>query len=159
MEDNISQLQEVLDQQCKEFYTSVGVLQRDAPPALHLSHASPTSSVATGLSAQITASNAEAVRNFEEQARELARGIVRGAKTMDQLIDSLPGADQSMDDQLHLLDELEQENCVLGTRLNVTVCETETLLGEVRKALQGVYEDALREPGTEQSSRVSHQPQ
>jgi len=128
--DRLSELQSRLDFLSQMFFTSVGVLQRDAPP-------SPLE--ATGV-------KGESSSNFRDIAADMAQQIARTAKSIHDLIDSLPGgASASESQQLATLENLEKENLLVGRQLQEKVAQAEVWLVKVREALRIIGDDRFSE--------------
>ncbi|KAI8928877.1 hypothetical protein BC831DRAFT_446234 [Entophlyctis helioformis] len=131
--DRLTQLQECVDKMSEMFYTSVGVLQRDAPL------------VATNQELPVTSWTAEQVQanwtGNQELARTVAKDIVETAKVIDFLIAQLPGIATTEEEQVRLLQELEEENRIAGEEMERTVAEADVMLAKVQSALRSAASD------------------
>ncbi|KAI9321192.1 mediator complex, subunit Med21 [Obelidium mucronatum] len=133
MADRVTQIQDCLDKLAEIMYISLGVTQRDAPL------------VALNEKTPVTAWSEEQIRNNSQSIRALAADvssdIVQTCKVIDFLVDSLPGLDQSVDDQLDTLRVLELESEKAGDEMETWIYEAEILLDNVNAALRYIADD------------------
>ncbi|KAJ3413889.1 hypothetical protein HDV05_007331 [Chytridiales sp. JEL 0842] len=115
------------------FYISIGVLQRDAP----LTQLHPDIPVTAWTQDQIKR-NQEDIKGLSS---EVSADIVHTSKVIDFLIDRLPGIQQTEDEQLQKLKELEEENRLAGLEMEESIQQAESLLQDIKDALRMIAED------------------
>ncbi|KAI8846938.1 hypothetical protein BC829DRAFT_370310 [Chytridium lagenaria] len=133
--DRITQIQDCLDKLSELFFTSLGVLQRDAP----LVPVHPAIPVTSWTEEQVK-KNTESNKKF---SAEVARDIVRTAKVVDFLIDRLPGIKYTPDQQMEMVNALEKESDMAGEQMESAIVDAEHLLEEVRSAIKLITNDQL----------------
>ncbi|KAI8811626.1 hypothetical protein BJ742DRAFT_796631 [Cladochytrium replicatum] len=131
--DRVTQLQDCLDRLSELFYTSVGVLQRDAP----LKQISPDIPVSAWTDDQIR-QNEENLKKF---SKEVAGDIVQTSKVIDFLLDKLPGIKYTEDEQIERLQALELENRAVGEQVEKALEFAESLLADVRASIRLITEE------------------
>ncbi|VVT55317.1 uncharacterized protein SAPINGB_P004536 [Magnusiomyces paraingens] len=99
MSDRLTQLQVCVDQLLKQYYSALNYINNS-------NGFEPLGSEPPASDPQV---NSVPKEKFREDLTELARDIVLKSKQIDLLIDNLPGADSSEDDQMVRLRELENE--------------------------------------------------
>ncbi|KAJ3389712.1 Mediator of RNA polymerase II transcription subunit 21 [Lobulomyces angularis] len=133
MGDRVTQLQDCIDKLAEILFTSLGVLQRDAP-LLQINKDVP-----------ITAWTSEQVlKNKQDSAKlakDSAKDIVETVKVIEFLIDKLPGIDETEQQQLDRLKELEEENLNCGLEMSAEIESAELLLSEVRNTINELISD------------------
>ncbi|KAK6093988.1 hypothetical protein MT418_005812 [Batrachochytrium dendrobatidis] len=122
--DRLTQLQECLGKLTEIFFTSTGVLQRDAP----LMSTNPDLPITSWKSEQIE-TNWLANKDL---AKTAAKDIVETAKVIDFLIDQLPGISENEEEQIRILGALEEENRIAGIEMEQAIEEAEKLRGRFR---------------------------
>eukprot|EP00744_Colponema_vietnamica_P014871 GILI01020823.1.p2 GENE.GILI01020823.1~~GILI01020823.1.p2 ORF type:complete len:179 (+),score=33.10 GILI01020823.1:43-537(+) len=130
--DPITKVQLEVDKFAQFLFTSVGWIQREAPPC-RLPHEKDYSQELSEMGRQ---TGPEAEENFKKQVAALAKDLAISHKTINRLIDELPGLELSEEEQLEMIRQLEQENLKAGEELEVAVGKAEALLSEVRSTLQ-----------------------
>jgi mediator of RNA polymerase II transcription subunit 21 len=92
--DRLTQIQQCAEKISEHFFTSVGVLQRDAPL------------METNPNIPVTCWTPEQIKNNWQGNSELAisaaHDIVQTAKVIDFLIENLPGIEQSEEEQVSI---------------------------------------------------------
>ncbi|KAL6043730.1 Mediator of RNA polymerase II transcription subunit 21 [Balamuthia mandrillaris] len=155
MTDRLTQLQDRVDSLAEQFYVYLGVLQRDAPPSSlqpsttssstenHHQHAHSSNDIssASSSSSSSSSSSTSAAGALKAQSVEMARALVLNTKAIDELIESLPGINNTKPQQVSQLRHLEEENQRLGLELKQNIVVAERALRLVREALNEIYED------------------
>jgi mediator of RNA polymerase II transcription subunit 21 len=134
--DRLTELQYYLDNLAQLFYTSLGVIQRDASPS--------------NMNFQLPKKENETMnptREYitDEQIQSLATQIVQTSKTIEQYIESLPGIEATENEQLESILTLQKQNAFLSQQLKEKVKECENLLNTVRRTLQQIIDDKISE--------------
>nr|CAB3263733.1 mediator of RNA polymerase II transcription subunit 21-like [Phallusia mammillata] len=129
MSDRLTQLQDAVNQLADHFCNSVGILQQTAPPG-------------TFAGLEKSGNKAPAVTNDETIAL-FSNLIMRTAKDVDILIDSLPSEDSTPDLQAACLMQLEKENQEAAEKLRVYVRNGEQQLARVQNALVEIAQAQL----------------
>lgn len=132
MSDRLSQLQRQFQRICELEFTSLGVIQRDAPPLLDgadwfqdRGDASSSSSVITSATPAELAANRQAWLDFLAQTRGMASEIVTAHGVAQELLDSLPSsAEHNAAAQMRLIAQLEEENRQCTSELNDAVVKS-----------------------------------
>jgi mediator of RNA polymerase II transcription subunit 21 len=138
--DRLTELQRYVDELSRLFYVSIGVIQRDAPPA-NFNFQLPTN--------EQPSTKVPHEYITDEQIQSLANQIVQTSKTIHQYIESLPGIEYSEKEQMESLLALEKQNALLAQQLKEKVKECETLLSFVRNILQQIVQDKISESLTQ----------
>lgn len=123
MTDRLTQLQEAVNCQAEHLCNAIGVLQQSAPPSTFVEFERPQE-------------NQEKQQPSEDYPKLFAQCIVRTAKDIDVLIDSLPSEDSTPELQAASLRRLEMDNQEAATKLEDAVKRCEELLERVRKILK-----------------------
>eukprot|EP01108_Squamamoeba_japonica_P009671 TRINITY_DN9148_c0_g1_i1.p1 TRINITY_DN9148_c0_g1~~TRINITY_DN9148_c0_g1_i1.p1 ORF type:complete len:161 (-),score=62.47 TRINITY_DN9148_c0_g1_i1:4-486(-) len=155
--DRITQLQRELERIAALHYTSVGVLQRDAPAAADAtSEASGAAAVAAAAAAATGDDNEPVAARaaFAEQTRTLARELVHAHRFVDELLASLPplSADATgvadSDGVKHAgyvrrdeLSQLDAESREADAELRAVIAEADAWLEQLRSALHLIGDD------------------
>eukprot|EP01112_Ceratiomyxa_fruticulosa_P003175 TRINITY_DN1354_c0_g1_i2.p1 TRINITY_DN1354_c0_g1~~TRINITY_DN1354_c0_g1_i2.p1 ORF type:complete len:139 (-),score=33.75 TRINITY_DN1354_c0_g1_i2:223-639(-) len=126
--DRLTQLQEHVDRLAELMGISLGVLQRDAPPI--------------PLGEPLTPERALQRDAFVQQARNMASEIMKVSKSIEILIDQLPGITHTLPQQLDMMNNLEEENQKQGKKLEDYINYSENWLENIREALKTITEDA-----------------
>jgi len=124
-------------------FTSIGVIQRDAPPLPLFNSA--TTSGTSGSAATLSKEKEKEISDFQNHMVDMANQISQTAKTINKIIDSLPGANSTEEEQLKTLQELEIENLEIGHELRKKVAQAELWRNHVREALHEITSDKLQE--------------
>jgi len=123
-------VQLLVDKLSEQFFNSVGTVQRDALP--------------TPLGYSLQLPPEPAPRGIDKaQIQLFAREIVGTCKQIEELIDTLPGIEDTEEDQLRKLAELEVENEALGKQILEKVEEAEQLNIKVAEALHQIAIDKI----------------
>ncbi|KDR22437.1 mediator of RNA polymerase II transcription subunit 21 [Zootermopsis nevadensis] len=130
MADRLTQLQDTINQQADHFCNSIGILQQYSAPA---KLSGPDRNVPLTPQQQ----------QQEEYALLFATLIVRCAKDIDVLIESLPSEDSSTELQVASLRRLEQDNKDAGEQLEEVVRRGEALLEQIQAALADIAQSQL----------------
>jgi hypothetical protein len=110
--DRLTQIQDQLDSISTMFYTCVGVLQRDSPPiTIDIRMAEKYGGTH---SPEVTQ---EDMKRSQVMIQDMATQLIEKVKAINDLIESLPGADASEAEQLNILESLDNQNRVVGQRL------------------------------------------
>eukprot|EP01117_Protostelium_nocturnum_P004738 TRINITY_DN1718_c0_g1_i1.p1 TRINITY_DN1718_c0_g1~~TRINITY_DN1718_c0_g1_i1.p1 ORF type:complete len:139 (+),score=51.18 TRINITY_DN1718_c0_g1_i1:227-643(+) len=125
--DRLTELQDQVNFLSQQFFTCVGVIQRDSPPV--------------PLDPSSSSQSQDSIKEFDSQTRDMAVNIAVSAKTIHNLIGSLPGSSSTIDEQMARLEELEEENQKESLVLRKKVKEAEDLLEKVREALRVISKD------------------
>ncbi|KAJ3115689.1 Mediator of RNA polymerase II transcription subunit 21 [Nowakowskiella sp. JEL0407] len=134
--DKLTQLQDRLDKLSVMLYTSVGVLQRDAPLVPPKGSTIPV----TAWTEQQVKERTETNQKF---TKDVSRDIVSEVKTIELLINSLPGINMTEEEQLESLKNLEIENQELGAQMESAVKYAEMLLEQIRETLRYIAKDQM----------------
>lgn len=117
--DRLTQLQEELDSIAALHRDSIGLLQRDAPRA----------------------DDAQATSEFHDTTRARARQLVQSHAFVDELLCSLPSAEQAASaTQRERIAALDQESAAATAELQQTVAEVEAWLVQLRDVLTTIGE-------------------
>lgn len=126
MTDRLTQLQEAVNCQAENLCNAIGILQQYAPPSPFPEFERPP-----------PAEGAEKPQQPAEDYPQLfAQSIVRTAKDIDVLIDSLPNEDSTPELQAACLRRLELDNQEAATKLEDAVKRCEKLLEKVQGILR-----------------------
>jgi ABC-type transporter Mla subunit MlaD len=121
--DRLTQLQQEMDRIAQLHSNSIGLLQRDAPPA----------------------DDGAATTAFHDNARTLARQLVQAHAFVDELLTSLPAAEHaSAERQLQRIAALDAESAGVTAELQRTIAESEAWLEELRAVLTSVGEQRFQ---------------
>jgi len=129
--DKITQVQLLVDKLSTHFFNSVGTIQRDAAPT------------SLGYSTQLPPPEPAPAGVVKEQMQMFAREIVSHCKQIEELIDSLPGIEDTEEEQLRKLAELQSENEMLGKQILDKIEEAEQLNSKVGEALHQIAIDKI----------------
>lgn len=130
MTDRLTQLQEAVNCQAENLCNAIGILQQSAPP-------SPFPEF------ERTSENPEKSQPAEDYPQLFAQYIVRTAKDIDVLIDSLPSEDSTPELQAASLRRLELDNQEAATKLEDAVRRCEELLNKVQTILKTIAKNQL----------------
>ncbi|XP_021807814.1 mediator of RNA polymerase II transcription subunit 21-like [Prunus avium] len=129
--DAISQLQEKVNTIATIAFTTIGTLQRDAPP-VRISPNYPESG-----SGPAPAPNpnptADSDADFAKQPKLMSAELVKAAKQFDALVAALPLSEGGEEAQLKRIAQLEAENDAVGQQLEKQLEAAERELQEVRE--------------------------
>jgi len=131
--DRVTQLQDHIDLLAFQFYTYIGVLQRDAVYMGLEEGMQPRSKGREGATAE----------GVEAQARDMAHNLLHNLRTVDLLVDSLPGINATKSQQLDTLKQLDDQNQQYAAQLKATLRRAEESLAVVQQALQEIYADHM----------------
>lgn len=132
MTDRLTQLQEAVNCQAEHLCNAIGILQQSAPPSTfpEFDRAQPE--------------NSDKQQPAEDYPQLFAQYIVRTAKDIDVLIDSLPNDDILTPElQAASLRRLESDNQKAAKELEETVQKCEELLAKVQGILRGMAQSQL----------------
>ncbi|KAI9105778.1 hypothetical protein DFS34DRAFT_28495 [Phlyctochytrium arcticum] len=122
--DRVTQIQELLDKTVQDFAMAMGQLQMDAAPR------------ALDPSIPVTFMPVEEIRNRESKSKHIiskaATDLVVSIKSINYLVDHLPGIDMSDDQQKQRIRELEEEGQAATEDLRLAVEEADGILQEIR---------------------------
>lgn len=130
MTDRLTQLQEAVNCQAENLCNAIGVLQQEAPSSPFPEFERP---VQENQDKQPT----------EDYPQIFAQCIVRTAKDIDVLIDSLPSEDSTPELQAASLRRLELDNQEAATKLEDAVKRCEEMLEKVRAILKDIATSQL----------------
>lgn len=130
MTDRLTQLQEAVNCQAENLCNAIGVLQQFAPPSNFMEFERPQE-------------NTEKQQPTEDYPQLFAQYIVRTAKDIDVLIDSLPSEDSTPELQAACLRRLELDNQEVATKLEDAVKRCEGLLERVQGILKDIAKNQL----------------
>lgn len=130
MTDRLTQLQEAVNCQAENLCNAIGILQQFAPPV-------PLEE------AELSQENQKKQPPAENYPQIFAQYIVRTAKDIDVLIDSLPSEDSTPELQAASLRRLELDNQEAAAKLEDAVKKCEELLAKVRKIQKEIAHDQL----------------
>ena len=82
--------------------------------------------------------------NTKEFVQTVAKDFLETSKTIDFLIDHLPGIDRTKEQQLADLEILERENLKVGQEMEREIQLTKELLNRVENALGSIVEEQTR---------------
>lgn len=131
MTDRLTQLQEAVNCQAENLCNAIGILQQFAPSSPF------TEFERTPQDGQ------EKQQPTEDYPQLFAQYIVRTAKDIDVLIDSLPSEDSTPELQAASLRRLELDNQEAATRLEEAVKRCEDLLEKVQNILKDIAKNQL----------------
>ncbi|KAJ3227817.1 hypothetical protein HK099_000071 [Clydaea vesicula] len=141
MGDRVTQLQDCIDKLAEILFTSLGVLQRDAP-LLQINKDVPITAWTSEQIAQVSLLGKKIkINKHAELAKDSAKDIVETVKVIEFLIDKLPGIDETEQQQLDRLKELEEENLNCGLEMSAEIESAELLLSEVRNTINELISD------------------
>ncbi|KAL3901920.1 MAG: hypothetical protein SGCHY_000217 [Lobulomycetales sp.] len=114
------------------FYTSIGVMQRDAPLVKVGDH-------------EVTAWTAEEVEknttDLKKLSGEISVDIVETVKVIDFLIDRLPAVTMSEEEQLARLEALEADNQEANGKLDEAIGDAAAVLEQVKEMIRSIAHD------------------
>lgn len=131
MTDRLTQLQDAVNCQADNLCNAIGCLQQYAPPSTFPEFERPQE-------------NPEKKTPTEDYPQLFANYIVRTAKDIDVLIDSLPSEDSTPELQAASLRRLEIDNQEAATKLEDAVKRCEDLLKKVQSILKSVAQSQLK---------------
>eukprot|EP00736_Rhodelphis_marinus_P000659 Rmarinus@m.19163 len=139
--DTLTSLHEHLDEIVRQFYTSLGVLQRDAPP------------VAVDKEVLLSATSCMSDMDVPQSSKMLAGAVVESIRRFNDLVDALPATeglsklspDWNEAGDLERFKELESENSKAASELRELTEGTETWLNDIQSTLRQVSEDHLKQ--------------
>lgn len=131
MTDRLTQLQEAVNCQADNLCNAIGCLQQFAPPSPFPEFERPQE-------------NLDKRQPAEDYPQLFAQYIVRTAKDIDVLIDSLPSEDSTPELQAASLRRLELDNQEAATKLEDAVKRCEDLLEKVQGILKSVAKAQLQ---------------
>lgn len=137
MTDRLTQLQDAVNCQAENLCNAIGILQQFAPPSTFPEFERP-----------IPQENADKQQPAEDYPQIFAQCIVRTAKDIDVLIDSLPSEDSTPELQAACLRRLELDNQETAAKLEDAVKRCEKLLERVQIILKDVAQAKLYEKAT-----------
>ncbi|KAL6188401.1 hypothetical protein ACLB2K_039794 [Fragaria x ananassa] len=126
--DAISQLQEQVNKIATIAFTTIGTLQRDAPP-VRISPNYPESESAPPPNPNPT----DDATDFAMQPKLMSADLVKAAKQFDALVSALPLSEGGEEAQLKRIADLQAENCLVGQELEKQLEAAERELDEVRE--------------------------
>ncbi|KAI8905979.1 hypothetical protein EDD86DRAFT_193355 [Gorgonomyces haynaldii] len=132
--DRLTQLQMVVDRMTEIFYTSVGVLQRDAPLA------KTDFEVECWTQEEIDANT----KSNKELAQNAAKDLAEADKICEFLIQSLPGLDTTEEEQYKRLKDLELENEIEGRRLDDAIRQAEAMKAKIDLVLEQIIDKEIQ---------------
>lgn len=138
MTDRLTQLQEAVNCQAENLCNAIGILQQFAPPSPFPEFERPQEAQEKQLPA-------------EDYPQLFAQYIVRTAKDIDVLIDSLPSEDSTPELQAASLRRLEMDNQEAATKLEDAVKRCEDLLKRVQSILKNSAQEQLYSKTTSQT--------
>lgn len=136
MTDRLTQLQEAVNCQAENLCNAIGILQQSAPPSTFAEFERPQD-------------NQEKQQPAEDYPQLFAQYIVRTAKDIDVLIDSLPSEDSTPELQAASLRRLELDNQEAATKLEDAVKRCEEMLEKVRSILKDIAKAQLYNNATD----------
>ncbi|XP_063697706.1 mediator of RNA polymerase II transcription subunit 21 [Culicoides brevitarsis] len=129
MADRITQLQDTINQQAEHFCNSIGILQQCSVPSRFPGY---------------DRSGSQTPQQSQEDFAQLfSTLIVKCAKDIDTLIESLPNEDSSQELQVQSLRRLEVENQAAAERLEEVVRKGEMLLEQIQSALSDIAQSQI----------------
>lgn len=136
MTDRLTQLQEAVNCQAENLCNAIGILQQSAPPSVFPEFERPQE---------------EKPQPAEDYPQLFAQYIVRTAKDIDVLIDSLPSEDSTPELQAASLRRLEMDNQEAAAKLEDAVKRCEEMLEKVRGILKDIAKAQLYNKVTDQT--------
>lgn len=130
MTDRLTQLQEAVNCQAENLCNAIGILQQSAPPTPFTDIDRPPQ-------------DTEKQQPAEDYPQLFAQYIVRTAKDIDVLIDSLPSEDSTPELQAASLRRLELDNQEAASKLEDAVKRCEKLLEKVQGILKEIAKSQL----------------
>lgn len=139
--DAISQLQEKVNTIATIAFTTIGTLQRDAPPVRISPNYPESGSGPTPAPAPNPNPNpnptptpaADSDADFAKQPKLMSAELVKAAKQFDALVAALPLSEGGEEAQLKRIAQLEAENDAVGQQLEKQLEAAERELQEVRE--------------------------
>lgn len=136
--DVVSQLQEEVNRFASHTFNTIGILQRDSVPA-PIETPTPASS---GPSTTEGSTPAEA-ETAKAKVHEMANEIFKCSKTIEKLVEALPPHNQSEEEQLQELSNLQEESDRLATELQLELKKVKGVLGQVSQTYADIVDDQL----------------
>ncbi|PQQ00136.1 mediator of RNA polymerase II transcription subunit 21-like [Prunus yedoensis var. nudiflora] len=133
--DAISQLQEKVNTIATIAFTTIGTLQRDAPP-VRISPNYPESGSGPAPAPNPNPNptpTADSDADFAKQPKLMSAELVKAAKQFDALVAALPLSEGGEEAQLKRIAQLEAENDAVGQQLEKQLEAAERELQEVRE--------------------------
>uniref|UniRef100_A0A6G1SBG9 Mediator of RNA polymerase II transcription subunit 21 n=1 Tax=Aceria tosichella TaxID=561515 RepID=A0A6G1SBG9_9ACAR len=140
MTDRLTQLQEAVNCQAENLCNAIGILQQYAPPSPFSEFERPAPTEG--------ADKQQQQQPAEDYPQMFAQCIVKTAKDIDVLIDSLPSEDSTPELQAACLRRLELDNQEAATKLEDAVKRCEKLLEKVQGILRNVARAQLAAAAT-----------
>ncbi|KAL6292887.1 hypothetical protein ACE6H2_001029 [Prunus campanulata] len=133
--DAISQLQEKVNTIATIAFTTIGTLQRDAPPVrISPNYPESGSGPAPAPNPNPTPTpTADSDADFAKQPKLMSAELVKAAKQFDALVAALPLSEGGEEAQLKRIAQLEAENDAVGQQLEKQLEAAERELQEVRE--------------------------
>lgn len=133
--DAISQLQEKVNTIATIAFTTIGMLQRDAPPVrISPNYPESGSGPAPAPNPNPTpTATADSDADFAKQPKLMSAELVKAAKQFDALVAALPLSEGGEEAQLKRIAQLEAENDAVGQQLEKQLEAAERELQEVRE--------------------------
>ncbi|PRQ39579.1 putative mediator complex, subunit Med21 [Rosa chinensis] len=128
--DAISQLQEQVNKIATIAFTTIGTLQRDAPP-VRISPNYPESESAPPPNPNPNLT--DDATDFAMQPKLMSADLVKAAKQFDALVSALPLSEGGEEAQMKRIAELQAENSLVGQQLEKQLEAAERELEEVRE--------------------------
>mmetsp|Transcript_4569 Transcript_4569/g.7078 ORF Transcript_4569/g.7078 Transcript_4569/m.7078 type:complete len:148 (+) Transcript_4569:33-476(+) len=135
----LTQIQDEVDRFTGQLFTSVGVLQRDAPPSTVAGEKCPLSVAQVGDASKPAVDNSD----IHKQAKEFAIEMARTLKRIDVLIDALPTI-TSPSSQIEQLTLLREEDRQASEYLSNVVKQADELLSTLRDVSRRISDDVLQ---------------
>ncbi|XP_004297099.1 PREDICTED: mediator of RNA polymerase II transcription subunit 21-like [Fragaria vesca subsp. vesca] len=130
--DAISQLQEQVNKIATIAFTTIGTLQRDAPP-VRISPNYPESESAPPPNPNPNPNPTDDATDFAMQPKLMSADLVKAAKQFDALVSALPLSEGGEEAQLKRIADLQAENSLVGQELEKQLEAAERELDEVRE--------------------------
>lgn len=153
MTDRLTQLQDAVNMQAEHLCNALGVLQLNAPPSIftdlpdRINPEQQQSQQQQQPQPSQTQQQITPDQEAENYPKLFAQLIVRTAKDIDVLIDSLPNEDSTPELQAASLRRLEIDNQESSAKISEAVNKCEELLSEIREILKNIATYKLNSVG------------
>ncbi|KAJ6226847.1 mediator of RNA polymerase ii transcription subunit 21 [Anaeramoeba flamelloides] len=162
MVDDLTKIQDTVDELVEKMYTAIGVIQRDA---IHLkTNNSNEKELNNSIQIENNNNNSNLQTQLEEEQvftkediKEHAIGIVKTSKKIDKLLDRISDLTTiGEEEQLKKLEELEKQNELVTKQLKEKAQTAEFWLKRIKVALNEVVTETHQVKELEQKLRSNH---
>jgi len=140
MSDRVTQLQDAINELADLMCNAIGLLQQEAVPSKFEENTENTNPLLTKQNEADTESLKNAEKQSDESINYFAKTIIKTAKDIDILIDSLPSFESTKALQVAAIEQLQAENVSEVDRLENLVTQGQVLLTTVQSSMLSLCE-------------------